>query len=880
MSQRKPRTIYLKDYQPTDFLIDAIYLHVDLHEAVTEVKSILKCRRNPSAATSKAPLRLDGEAMTLKAVYLDGKAISEQDYQVDAVSLTLLHVPDEFTLETVVDIKPQENKALSGLYKSGPNFCTQCEAEGFRRITYFLDRPDVMTRFTTTITADKTRYPVLLSNGNLLEERSLSNHRHWVHWEDPSLKPAYLFALVAGDFDLLQDQLTTMSDRIIDLRLYLEKGYKDQGSFALNALKKAMRWDEEKFGREYDLDIYMIVAVSDFNMGAMENKGLNIFNTRYILAKPMTATDNDYIAIESVIGHEYFHNWTGNRITCRDWFQLTLKEGLTVFRDEIFTEDMTSVGVARIDTSNVVRHLQFPEDAGPMAHPIRPASYMEINNFYTNTVYRKGAEVIRMIRTIIGETSFRKAMDLYFERHDGQAVTTEDFVQAMQDASQIDLSQFRRWYDQAGTPQLEIEGDYDETQQTFTLSVTQSCPATPGQKEKLPFHIPLAVGLISNQCQDMPSQLMGEQVAQSGTRILEIKNPKQVFTFVNVQEKPIPSLLRNFSAPVKLNYQYSDDELLCLLHGDSDPFARYEASQHYFCRLIFVLMDRLQRGEDLVMDNRLIDVYQKMVANEQQDMQFLARLVTIPGLNYLLQKKTPLDLELAQTAREYIQKSLAVCLSAEWLMHYERASSKEYQFTMVEVGQRAIKNVALSYLTATKEKKFYQMAFLQHEKANNMTDAMGALLALNDQDGEYREKALQQFYDQWQQQPLVVNKWLLLHAVSTLPSTLAQVKHYMTHPAFDIMNPNKVYSLLGGFGSNLLRFHEKNGAGYAFLTDQVLKIDPSNPQVAARILQPLTRWGQVDEERQKLMKQQLARILKAEKLSSDVYEMAQKSLVQ
>jgi len=878
MSNNKPKIIYLKDYRPPDFTIDTIFLHFDLHEAFTEVKSILKLKRNPLAKTPNAPLKLNGENLHLKSIFLNGKALAETEYVIDDNSLTIAKAPDEFTLETVVEIKPQENTALSGLYKSRENFCTQCEAEGFRRITYYLDRPDVMARFTTTITADKIKYPILLSNGNLIETRGLSDNRHWVMWEDPAPKPSYLFALVAGDFDLLQDEFTTMSDRKVALHLYVEKGFADQGAYSLQSLKKAMQWDEEQFGREYELDIYMMVAVSDFNMGAMENKGLNIFNTRYILAKPETATDMDYVAIENVIGHEYFHNWTGNRITCRDWFQLTLKEGLTVFRDNNFTEDMTSEGVARLDNVSVVRNLQFPEDAGPTAHPIRPFSYMEINNFYTHTVYRKGSEVIRMIRTLIGKENFRKGMDIYFKRHDGQAVTTEDFVQALADGSNRDLTQFKRWYDQAGTPVLDISSAYDEKAQTYTLTVKQSCPPTPDQKDKAPFHLPLAVGLISSACKDMPTHLVGEKNSITGTRILEITKPEQTFEFVAVTEKPVISLLRNFSAPVIVNYDYTDDELLWLLQCDSDPYSRYEAGQQYMKRLIARLIEDHKAGKSLKIDHHLVSVFKTILEKPHTDLQYLARLLQLPTFSFLLQQLKDTDIDLIYIARDFIKKSLARELKTIWQKYYAELQTPRYQTTQQDMGKRAMKNVALDYLTALEDPEFFQAAYRQFQQADNMTDRMGALMALNDHATPLRENALNEFYQQWKSQPLVVNKWLTLQAISLLPETLMVVKRCMQNKAFDINNPNNVYALIVAFANNLLRFNAKSGEGYQFVADQVIKIDPMNPQIAARVLQPLLRWRQMDVGRQKLMRKELERIQQVEKLSNDVYELVNKSL--
>lgn len=874
---QRPHTTFLKEYRPPDFTVDSIELQFDLHEGFTQVRSILQCRRNTAAATPHAPLRLNGEQMVLKEVLLDGQALTAAQYQVDEIALTIPSVSEVFCVETLVEIKPHLNKALSGLYQSNVNFCTQCEAEGFRRITYFLDRPDVMTRFTTTLTADKTRYPFLLSNGNCVAQGELSDNRHWVRWEDPSLKPCYLFALVAGDFDLLQDRFTTGGGRVIDLRLYLEKGFSDQGRFALEALKSAMRWDEEKFLREYDLAIYMIVAVSDFNMGAMENKGLNIFNTRYILAKPETATDRDYTAIESVIGHEYFHNWTGNRITCRDWFQLTLKEGLTVFRDQLFTEDRQGLGVSRMESVDVVLNAQFPEDAGPMAHPIRPDSYIEINNFYTHTVYRKGAEVIRMIRTLIGADNFFKGMQLYFSRHDGSAVTTEDFVKAMEDASNYDLRQFRRWYDQAGTPQLDVESDYDAKKKQLTLTVTQRTPPTPGQPKKEPFYLPLAMGFISQAGQSMPVRRVGASSALATTCVLPIALPQETFSF-SVEEKPVLSLLRNFSAPVKLQYAYTDEELLWLFQCDRDLYCRYAALQQFVCRFIERWVLAIQKGEAPRMDARLTAAYQKILSDDHEDPHVVARLLSMPSLSYLVQQIKTEALDTLYEVCAFIEKSLSIDLSSLWLQRYEMAKTNSYQFTKADVGLRALKNQALYFLTAGKVASSFSLAYQQFECSDNMTDTMGALFALNDFDTPLRYQALEAFYERWKHQPLIVNKWLSLHASSKIPETITWVKKYLEHPAFDIENPNKVYALLGGFGANVVRFHDRSGEGYRLIADYVLKIDPINPQVAARILQPLIHFGEFDVARAKQMKQQLSRILANGSLSCDVYELVEKSL--
>ncbi|MFW0089178.1 MAG: aminopeptidase N [Coxiella endosymbiont of Haemaphysalis japonica] len=877
MSDKKPQTIYLKDYHPPLFLIDTVHMHIDLHEEETHVKTILSLHRNSKIKTS-APLILNGEAMALKRIALNGQVLSPADFEINSSSLTISFVPDEFILETEVTIKPQENTQLSGLYKSRGNFCTQCEPHGFRRITYFLDRPDVLARYTTTIAADKDKYPFLLSNGNLITKKLDSNsNRQWVHWEDPWKKPSYLFALVAGDFDLLEDTFITQSGREVVLRLYLEKGFKDHGPFALRALKKAMKWDEERFGREYDLNIYMIVAVSDFNMGAMENKGLNIFNTKNILANPKTATDEDYIRIENVIGHEYFHNWSGNRVTCRDWFQITLKEGLTVFRDQSFMEDVTSKGVARIESVNYLRNLQFAEDAGPMAHPIRPRSYIEVNNFYTSTVYDKGAEVIRMVQTLLGPKIFRKAMELYFCCYDGKAVTTEDFIQAMADASGRNFDQFKRWYDQSGTPVLDVESEYNENKKTLTLKVRQSYLPTSKQSEKLLLHIPLALGFLGPVCQDMPTQLAGENVVIQGTRILEIKKSEEIFKFINVKHKPTLSLLRDFSAPVHLNYPYSDEELLRLFQYESDPFARWEAGQVFAKRLIFNLVKDYQQQKSLKLDHRFIESFRKIIQGPYKDYRYEATLLLLPTEAYLMQFMRNIDIEALYVIRQFIKKELAAALISELIKTYENHQIPFYEYNLADVGKRALKNCCLSYLTENGGDQ-YVLAYRQFKNSDNMTDIVGALYALINHECKERRYALNEFYQQWKDQPLVINKWMALQASSQLPSTIENMKKLIQHPAFDIKNPNSVYALLVNFGMNVVCFHDKSGEGYRLISDHVLKIDPVNPQVAARVLQPLSRWQIIDERRQELMKDELKRIIKARRLSSDVYEIVTKSL--
>lgn len=872
MSDKKPQTVYLKDYRPSSYLINTVDMQVDLYEDETKVNTVLSVQLNPQIKI-QTPLILNGEAIRLKKIRLNDRLLSSTDYEVNDFSLIIPNVPEEFTLEFEVNIKPQENTQLSGLYKAKDIFCTQCEPHGFRRITYFLDRPDVLSRYTTTITADKNKYPFLLSNGNLVEKKILEGNRHSVRWEDPSKKPCYLFALVAGDFDVLEDTFITQSGREVLLRLYLEKGFKDQGSFALLALKKAMKWDEEKFGREYDLDIYMIVAVSDFNMGAMENKGLNIFNTKNILANSKTATDEDYIRIENVIGHEYFHNWSGNRVTCRDWFQITLKEGLTVFRDQLFIEDVTSKGIARIGSVNYLRNVQFAEDAGPMAHSIRPRSYIEVNNFYTSTVYNKGAEVIRMVRTLLGAEVFRKAMDLYFMRYDGSAVTTESFIQVMADVSGRDFDQFQYWYDQIGTPILDLESEYNEREETLVLKAKQFCPSL--RQSKL--HFPLAVGFVGEGGQDIPTQLAGENTVTKGTRILEIKKSEEEFRFIHVKREPLLSLLRNFSAPVQLNYPYSDEELLQLFQKDSDPFARWEAGQVFARRLIFNLVEVYQQQKTLKLDNRFIEIFRKIIQGPHRDHGYVAILLTLPTEAYLMQFMKKMDIEALHVVLRFVKKELASTLLSELRTTYENCRVPVYDYNYIDAGKRALKNRCLVYLTELGRDQ-WGLAYRQFKNSDNMTDTIGALFALINHESAERQLALDEFYERWDNQPLIVNKWMALQASSRLPSTIETVKKISHSSAFDIKNPNNVYSLLSTFGMNVVCFHNKSGEGYRLIADYVLKIDPINPQVAARVLQPLSRWQIVDEKRQELMKSELNRIARAKWLSTDVYEIVKKSL--
>jgi len=877
-----PSVVYLKDYTPPAFLISDVDLDVDLQDEFARVTANLAVRRNPKARDPNAPLVLDGDELELESVARDGKPLSATDYTLDEEHLTILNAPDRFSLTVVSRTQPRKNTKLMGLYASKDGYFTQCEAQGFRRIAFFLDRPDVMARYVTTIHADREKYPQLLSNGNLVAkgDDAAVPGRHWARWEDPFPKPSYLFAMVAAKLDKLEDSFVTQSGRTVALQIHVEPGKLDQCSFAMQALKKAMKWDEDVFGLELDLDQYMIVAVGDFNMGAMENKGLNIFNTKYVLARPDTATDTDFMLIDRVVAHEYFHNWTGNRVTCRDWFQLSLKEGLTVFRDQEFGADMYSRPVQRIQEVRGLRAAQFPEDAGPMAHPVRPQSYMEISNFYTATVYEKGAEVVRMIHTLIGHENFRKGMDSYFERFDGQAVTTDDFAQAMQDASGVDLSQFKRWYDQAGTPMVEVRGDYDSAGKRYALTVSQSCPPTPGQPEKLPFHIPFAIGLIGPDGKDIPLQLEGETRAAGTTRVLSLKEPEQRFVFVNVRSKPVPSLLRAFSAPVNLKYRYSEAELTQALAHDSDAFNRWEAGQRLALDLLLRGVADSQAGRKTASADGFVAAVTRVLADGPKDPAFAADALSLPSESYIAEQLEVVDPDAIHSARVRLRKDIAASLRKEFLATYHaQATRGTYSPDAQSAGRRALRNLCLGYLLELNDAEVRSLAMAQFDQADNMTDAMAAFSALANTDCPERSVTLERFYAKWSSEPLVLDKWFAVQATSRLPDTLAQVRKLLQHPAFDLKNPNRVRSVIGSFAhGNQVRFHAAGGAGYAFVAEQIIALDPLNPQVAARLARAFDRWRKFDAKRQGHARQALERIRDTGGLSKDTLEVVTKSL--
>ena len=876
MKDSTPKAINLKDYTQPYYWIDTIDLVFELGEENTRVNSTMALRKNKGFPDSY-PLVLNGEHMQLGSIKLDGHALSASDYEVSEDELTIHKVPDRFDLEIETIIKPQENTALEGLYKSSGNFCTQCEAEGFRRITYYLDRPDVMAKFTTTVIADRKNYPVLLSNGNPVEQGEYEDGRHWVKWDDPFSKPCYLFALVAGDLGYIEDHFKTMSGRDIQLRIYVEHHNIDQCDHAMESLKKSMQWDEEVYGREYDLDVYNIVAVDDFNMGAMENKGLNVFNSKCVLAKQESATDSDFIGIEGVIAHEYFHNWSGNRVTCRDWFQLTLKEGLTVFRDQQFTADMNAATPKRIDDVNILRTSQFAEDAGPMAHPIQPASYLEINNFYTVTVYNKGAEVIRMIHTLVGAAGFRKGMDLYFKRNDGKAVTTEEFLKAMEEANNIDLKQFRNWYTQAGTPVVSVAEDYDAASRSYSLTLQQNTPATPGQDQKQAFHIPVRLGLMDNNGDDMEVQF-GEGTEKT-THVLDFNRDSQTFVFNNIEHKPVVSLLRGYSSPVKLEFDRSNDELAFCMAHDSDEFNRWDAGQQLATRIILRLVDAIQHNGQLEMPEYFVDAYSKTMSNTVLDKALVARALSLPSISYISERMAVADIHAIHAVREYIHRQLSKRLHQQWLDLYNENQSAEFSLSPDAMGQRFLKNTALSYLFYANKEAHVSMALNQFEKANNMTDQLAGFRVLVHNDTSQRQRVTESFYRQWQQEHLVIDKWFSIQAMAVLDDTIDSVRKLFKHADFDLTNPNRVRALLGAFcSSNPVCFHDVSGDGYRLLGEYVEKLNDLNPQIAARLLSPLTRWRRFDDKAQAMMKAELSRLSQLPHLSRDVFELVSKSL--
>ncbi len=866
MKTEQPPVIRLSDYAPPRISVESVDLGFDLAPSGTQVAATLRIARTDGTSD---PIFLEGEALRLLEIEIDGQALSEDSYKQSETGLTLLNAPDAFTLRTVVSIDPADNTRLEGLYQSNGIYCTQCEAEGFRRITFFPDRPDVMSRFRVTVRADRAACPVLLSNGNLIEKTELEDGRHSTVWEDPFPKPAYLFALVAGRLDALEDTFETMSGRKVDLKIWVEPGNAPRCAYAMDALKRSMKWDEDRFGLEYDLDIFNIVAVSDFNMGAMENKSLNVFNAKYILADSHTATDTDYANIEAIVGHEYFHNWTGNRVTCRDWFQLSLKEGLTVFRDQEFSADMRSRAVKRIQDVRTLRARQFPEDAGPLAHPVRPESYIEINNFYTATVYEKGAEVIRMMHAMLGEDGFQKGMKLYFDRHDGQAVTCDDFAAAMADANDVDLTHFKLWYSQSGTPEIAASWTHDPKTSRLALTLSQTTKATPGQAEKKPLQIPIRIGLI------------GPDGTEIGTEsVVTLAEAMQKTVFEDVPAGTVPSINRGFSAPITLKADYSPAERVLLMGHDSDPFARWEAGQQYATALLLQMVADLRDGKDARIDREFIAALGRTLTDETLDPAFRALAIALPTEDYIAEQLRPVPVEEIHEARIALRRAIGDTLWDDLIrIHDAMAQTGAFDPSAEAAGQRALRNAALSYLVAAGDPESVALARTRYDEADNMTDRMAALSVLADTEGEAREGALADFYERFRHDEQVIDKWLSVQSMSARPDTLDRVRALMDHPVFSIRKPNKVRALVGAFAmGNPICFHAPDGSGYKFVVDFLQQLDKVNPQVAARMLGVFGQWRRLTAERSQTMKAELQRFADTEGLSRDCTEIATKSL--
>jgi aminopeptidase N len=874
------QTVYLKDYAPPPFLVQRIDLDIDLvAEDDARVTATLAVSRNPRAPAPASGLILDIDEIEVEAVALDGVPLGMDRYTLDGRSLLVKGVPDAFTLRTVSRQNPRRNTKLMGIYVSSTGFFSLCEAEGFRRITPFPDRPDVMSRYVATLHADKARYPVLLANGNRVAQGDEADGRHWARWEDPFPKPSYLFAVVAAELECRADRFTTRSGRTVGLQFFVEPGKLDQCAFALESLKHAMKWDEDTYGLEVDLDQYNVVAVGDFNAGAMENKGLNIFNTKLVLARPDISTDWDFSFIDRTVAHEYFHNWTGNRVTCRDWFQLALKEGLTVFREQQYAGDRYSRAVARIQAVRNLYTSQFPEDAGPMAHAVRPASYQEISNFYTATVYAKGAEVVRMMHTLVGAATFRKGIDLYFERYDGQAVTTDELVGAIQDASGMDLGQFKLWYEQAGTPRLEVRDRFDPAARTYEITVSQRCPPTPGQSTKLPMHIPLVVGLVDAEGRDMPLRLEGDSAPPGTSRVLSVRKETEVFRFLDVATRPVPSLGRNFSAPVLIDYEYTDEALQHLLGYDSDPFNRWQAGQRLAMNLLLQGVRDHVAGRPVSYPDYLAQAFGRVLSDAAQDPAFAAEALALPPEVVIAERLDEIDPAAVHAARLAMRRFLAERLDAELRRSYDAfATPGPYRPEAAAIGRRSMRNLCLAYLVDLGREPDRRLCLDQLSAADNMTDALAALTAIANCECAERRPALDAFQERWKDEPLVVDKWLGVEALSRLPGTVARVRALTAHPAFTLSNPNKVYALLGSLGANQVQFHAADGSGYDLMVEQAIALDAINPQVASRLVRNFERYKRFEPGRRASMRAALEKVAAAPGLSRETAEVVGKAL--
>ena len=868
----QPKAKFRKDYQAPDFTVNDIYLDIQLDADRTFVTSTLKVERKKVGAKT---LRLDGHSFDFLALKVNGVAYLQYQKDDEALTIDVSDLADQFELQIETALNPSQNTSLQGLYQSGEGICTQCEAEGFRQITYMLDRPDVLAKYRTKITASKTKYPYLLSNGNRIAQGELADGRHWVEWEDPFFKPSYLFALVAGDFDLLEDKFITKSGREVALEIYVDRGNLDRAGWAMESLKRAMKWDEERFGLEYDLDIYMIVAVDFFNMGAMENKGLNIFNSKFVLAKPETATDEDYLNIESVIAHEYFHNWTGNRITCRDWFQLSLKEGLTVFRDQEFTSDLWSRSAKRIEDVRLLRTVQFAEDASPMAHPIRPEKVIEMNNFYTVTVYEKGAEVIRMIHTLLGEELFQKGMQLYVAENDGKAATCEDFVSAMERASNIDLTQFRRWYSQSGTPELTVRDEYDENTQCYRLHISQLTEPTADQLEKLNLHIPVKLALYGETSgQKIPLIDKNGSVGD----VLSLTQAQQTFEFYHVSERPIPALLADFSAPVRLSYDYTTAQLIRLLTCVENDFSRWDMIQTLFNRELRENLFNYHQGDLMQFNMDFLEALKVLMDDEKVDTGLKALMLTLPKETEFAEQFKIIDPQGIAVVRQYLLESIATACQDRLFRLYQENQCGAYRVVAEDIDKRALRNVCLSYLAFTDQGE--ELVSSHYEEADNMTDTLAALIAATKAQLACQEELLADFEAQWSHDGLVMDKWFALQATRPDDDVLAIVEKLMAHPSFNLNNPNRVRALVGAFASqNPKAFHAVDGSGYRFLVEVLIKLNESNPQVAARLIEPLIKLSRYDNQRQTLMRRGLERLKGLDNLARDLFEKLEKALL-
>lgn len=862
-----PQAKYRKDYQSPSHSISDIDLTFDLHDTASIITAVSSVKQEGENST----LVLEGEGLKLISLEVNNEVWGS--FEQSETQLTLTNLPSEFELKIVTEVDPEGNSALEGLYKSGGAFCTQCEAEGFRRITYYMDRPDVLASFTTTVIAEKETYPYLLSNGNRLDSGDLEGGRHWVKWEDPHPKPAYLFALVAGDFDVLRDEFTTKSGRKVDLEIFVDQGNLDRANHAMVSLINSMKWDEERFNLEYDLDIYMIVAVDFFNMGAMENKGLNIFNSKFVLANDQTATDTDYLGIEAVIGHEYFHNWTGNRVTCRDWFQLSLKEGLTVFRDQEFSSDLGSRAVNRINNVRIIRGPQFAEDASPMSHPIRPEKVIEMNNFYTLTVYEKGSEVIRMMHTLLGEEGFQKGMKLYFERHDGTAATCEDFVAAMEDASGVDLKQFRLWYSQSGTPSVNVESNYNADAKTYSLTISQKTEATHEQETKHALHIPFDIELYKANGDVIELQCNGKPVHN----VLNVTESEQTFVFDNVTEQPVPSLLREFSAPVKLTYDYSDDELIFLMVHARNEFARWDAGQMLLAKYIRANVLKVQNGDSFELPDAVVDAFRGVLLSDKLEPAFIAEMLALPNSNEVAGWYTQVDVDSIALVLKQMKVTLATELVDELVAVYHSHEQAQYTVDHDAIGKRTLRKICLSYLAFTELGN--DLVVAEYEQANNMTDTIAAMSAANSAQLACRESLMADYSEKWKHDGLVMDKWFALQGSNPDSNVLETIKASMEHPAFSLKNPNRTRNLIGSFlTQNPVQFHDKSGKGYEFAGEVLKELNSSNPQVASRLIDPLLKYRLYDEERQVLMRKELEALKAMDNLAKDLFEKVTKAL--